>query len=71
MPFLSIKDSDFWTHCPQELELIQKSMDGTGGGVPYFVMGERKDDAPTVWSRSRWRRTGFCRIMPTTVIASR
>lgn len=48
MPFLSINDSDFWTRCPKELELIQKSMDGTGGGVAYFVMGERKDDAPTV-----------------------
>lgn len=48
MPFMSINDPEFWKTCPQGLELIPRSMEGTGGGVAYFVMGERKDDAPTV-----------------------
>ncbi len=48
MPFMSITDPDFWKNIPQGLELIQTSMEGTGGDVAYFVMGERKDDAPTV-----------------------
>ncbi len=48
MPFMSINDPEFWKICPQGLELIPKSMEGTGGGVAYFVMGERKEDAPTV-----------------------
>ncbi len=48
MPFMSITDPEFWKICPKELELIPQSMEGTGGGVAYFVMGERKDDAPTV-----------------------
>ena len=39
MPFMSINDPEFWKSCPKELEVIQKSMDGTGGGVAYFVMG--------------------------------
>jgi anti-sigma factor ChrR (cupin superfamily) len=48
MPFMSIDDPEFWKNCPQSLELISKSMEGTGGGVAYFVMGEPKDNAPTV-----------------------
>jgi hypothetical protein len=48
MPFMSIDDPEFWKNCPQGLELISKSMEGTGGGVAYFVMGEPKDNAPTV-----------------------
>ena len=48
MPFMSIDDPEFWKNCPQGLELIPKSMEGTGGGVSYFVMGEPKDNAPTV-----------------------
>ena len=48
MPFMSIDDPEFWKNCPKGLELISKSMEGTGGGVAYFVMGEPKDNAPTV-----------------------
>jgi hypothetical protein len=48
MPFMSIDDTEFWKNCPPELEPISKSMEGTGGGVAYFVMGEAKADAPTV-----------------------
>jgi anti-sigma factor ChrR (cupin superfamily) len=48
MPFMSIADPEFWKNCPKGLELIPKSMEGTGGGVAYFVMGEPKDNAPTV-----------------------
>jgi anti-sigma factor ChrR (cupin superfamily) len=48
MPFMSIDDAEFWKNCPKGLELIPKSMEGTGGGVAYFVMGEPKDNAPTV-----------------------
>jgi hypothetical protein len=48
MRFMSIDDPEFWKNCPQGLELIPKSMEGTGGGVAYFVMGEPKDNAPTV-----------------------
>jgi hypothetical protein len=48
MPFMSIADVEFWKNCPPGLELIPKSMEGTGGGVAYFVMGKAKDNAPTV-----------------------
>ena len=48
MPFMSINDPQFWKNCPKGLELISKSMEGTGGGVAYFVMGEPRDNAPTV-----------------------
>jgi hypothetical protein len=48
MAFMSINDPAFWKNCPQGLELIAKSMEGTGGGVAYFVMGEPKNNAPTV-----------------------
>jgi hypothetical protein len=48
MPFMSIDDPEFWKNCPKGLELIPKSMEGPGGGVAYFVMGEPKDNAPTV-----------------------
>ena len=48
MPFTSIDDPEFWKNCPKGLELISKSMEGTGSGVAYFVMGEPKDNAPTV-----------------------
>ena len=48
MPFMSIDDPEFWKNCPKGLEIIPKSMEGTGGGVAYFVMGEPKDNAPTV-----------------------
>lgn len=48
MPFMSIDDPEFWKNCPKGLELIHQSMQGAGGGVAYFVMGEPKDDAPTV-----------------------
>ena len=48
MAFMSINDPEFWGNCPQGLELIHKSMEGTGGGVAYFVMGDRTADAPTV-----------------------
>jgi anti-sigma factor ChrR (cupin superfamily) len=49
MAFMSINDPEFWKNCPPELHLIQHSMDKVeGGGVAYFLMGETKDDPPTV-----------------------
>ena len=48
MPFMSISDPEFWKNCPQGLELIAQSMEGTGGGVAYFVLGEPQKNAPTV-----------------------
>jgi len=49
MAFMSISDPEFWKHCPPELNLIAKSMANVeGGGVAYFLMGEREDNPPTV-----------------------
>lgn len=48
MPFMSIDDPEFWKNCPRELERIARSMEGTGGGVAYFVMGDPRQNAPTV-----------------------
>jgi hypothetical protein len=48
MAFMSIDEPEFWKNCPKGLELIAKSMEGTGGGVAYFVMGDPEKNAPTV-----------------------
>jgi anti-sigma factor ChrR (cupin superfamily) len=42
--FLSMDDPTFWSRCPEELKpLLQGGLDAS-----YFLMGERKDDPPTV-----------------------
>jgi anti-sigma factor ChrR (cupin superfamily) len=48
MAFMSIEEPEFWKNCPKGLELIAKSMEGTGGVVAYFVMGDPEKNAPTV-----------------------
>ncbi len=48
MTFMSIDDPEFWKNCPKELESIARGMEGAGGGVAYFVMGDPRNNAPTV-----------------------
>ena len=46
MAFMSIRDPEFWKNCPEELKHVQE---GRGeGAAAYFLMGERKDNPPTV-----------------------
>ncbi|MGH8006611.1 MAG: cupin domain-containing protein [Candidatus Binatia bacterium] len=44
MAFMSMDDPDFWAHCPQDLKHLQKGL----AGLAYFLLGDRKDDPPTV-----------------------
>lgn len=46
MAFMSINDPEFWKNCPDELKHVQE---GRGAGAAaYFLMGDRKDNPPTV-----------------------
>lgn len=46
MAFMSINDPEFWENCPDEIKHVQE---GRGAGAAaYFLMGERKDNPPTV-----------------------
>lgn len=45
MAFLSMDDPQFWARCPKELEpLVQGGLTGAS----YFLLGEPKDNPPTV-----------------------
>jgi|SRR6266540_6443587 hypothetical protein len=45
MAFISMDDPTFWSRCPKELEhLVQGGLTG----LSYFLLGERKDNPPTV-----------------------
>jgi anti-sigma factor ChrR (cupin superfamily) len=42
-------DPDFWARCPKELEhLVRDSNIGESVGSSYFLLGQPKDDPPTV-----------------------
>ncbi len=45
MAFLSMSDADFWNRTPKELEHI---VQGGLTGLSYFLLGDRKDNPPTV-----------------------
>jgi hypothetical protein len=45
MAFISMDEPEFWTHYPKELEhLVQEGP----MGLAYFLLGDRKDNPPTV-----------------------
>ena len=45
MAFIAMDDPQFWTRCPKELEHV---VQGGLTGLSYFLLGERKDNPPTV-----------------------
>src|SRR5215471_12159526 len=45
MAFISMQDSEFWAHCPKDLEHV---VQGGLSGLAYFLLGDRKDNPPTV-----------------------
>ena len=45
MAFMSMDDSEFWTNGPEELKHV---VQWGRGGLAYFLLGERKDNPPTV-----------------------
>jgi hypothetical protein len=45
MPFMSMDDPEFWGQGPKELAHLVR---GELGGLAYFLLGERKDNPPTV-----------------------
>jgi len=45
MAFISMDEPKFWEHCPKELEhLVQGGLTG----LAYFLLGDKKDNPPTV-----------------------
>lgn len=44
MAFVSMDEPEFWAHCPKELEHLEGGL----SGLAYFLLGERKDNPPTV-----------------------
>ncbi len=47
MPYMSIDDPDFFDRMPDHLKHMQNGR-GDGGNLAYFLMGEAKDNPPTV-----------------------
>ena len=46
--FLSMDDPQFWKQYPEELkELVELPLEGVTG-LAYFLLGDRKDNPPTV-----------------------
>lgn len=45
MAFMSMEDSEFWTHCPKELEHLVR---GGLTGLSYFLLGNQEENPPTV-----------------------
>lgn len=45
MAFIAMDDPQFWTRCPKDLEHV---VQGGLTGLAYFLLGERKDNPPTV-----------------------
>ena len=44
--FLSIRDADFWTRCPDKLRPMQEGR--LTGGLAYFLMGTEAENPPTI-----------------------
>lgn len=47
MTFMSIDDPDFFDHTPAHLKHVQAGR-GAQGNIGYFLMGDAKDNPPTV-----------------------
>ena len=45
MPFIAMDDPEFWKRTPKELENI---VQGGLTGLSYFLLGDKKDNPPTV-----------------------
>src|SRR5215471_4413662 len=45
MPFIAMDDPEFWNRTPKELENI---VQGGLTGLSYFLLGDKKDNPPTV-----------------------
>ena len=45
MAFISMDEAKFWEHCPKDLEHV---VQGGLTGLAYFLLGEKKDNPPTV-----------------------
>jgi hypothetical protein len=46
--FLSINDPEFWKHYPEELKDLAGTPPEGITGLAYFLLGDRKDNPPTV-----------------------
>ncbi len=45
MPFIAMDDPEFWQRTPKELEQV---VQGGLTGLAYFLLGDKKDNPPTV-----------------------
>ena len=45
MPFIAMTDPEFWQRTPKELEQV---VQGGLTGLAYFLLGDKKDNPPTV-----------------------
>ncbi|MGE0821904.1 MAG: cupin domain-containing protein [Candidatus Binatia bacterium] len=45
MPFIGMDEAEFWAHCPKDMAHV---IQGGITGLAYFLLGEKKDNPPTV-----------------------